>query len=384
MLSAVKNFALTLLISLLIFSILAYVVVGMVLTNLSGITGNTETEETAAPDSPVITDSEGGIIDITLSDSGRSFNMLIALTDYDPSVYTYDPAVVEFLYGTENPDIITPAPVPEDLSEPRKVPVTPDSDPEDGDYLTTEKGDPLIPGGLYENDYKSIRTTQLILLRFDLERSEVTFSAFPNDTAVVMGEKYIELGDIYSEYGKEILCDEIHSITGCLVDNYAILDPQELAGLIDALGGVYFDVPCEMNFIESDNSMVVIKEGGQLVDGKNALRILSFDLYFENGQSRENTAVEFARAVLSNITQITNYPNAYALFEKLSSFAETDFTRSDFEENRDFIYKYPQLQNGTKSPVTRSVLLGGEQRTIIDEIATLSLFAEYRRIMPGE
>ena len=54
MLSAVKNFALTLLISLLIFSILAYVVVGMVLTNLSGITGNTETEETAAPDSPVI------------------------------------------------------------------------------------------------------------------------------------------------------------------------------------------------------------------------------------------------------------------------------------------------------------------------------------------
>ena len=384
MLSAVKNFALTLLISLLIFSILAYVVVGMVLTNLSGITGNTETEETAAPDSPVITDSEGGIIDITLSDSGRSFNMLIALTDYDPSVYTYDPAVVEFLYGTEHPDIITPAPVPEDLSEPRKVPVTPDSDPEDGDYLTTEKGDPLIPGGLYENDYKSIRTTQLILLRFDLERSEVTFSAFPNDTAVVMGEKYIELGDIYAEYGKEILCDEIHSITGCLVDNYAILDPQELAGLIDALGGVYFDVPCEMNFIESDNSMVVIKEGGQLVDGKNALKILSFDLYFENGQSRENTAVEFARAVLSNITQITNYPNAYALFEKLSSFAETDFTRSDFEENRDFIYKYPQLQNGTKSPVTRSVLLGGEQRTIIDEIATLSLFAEYRRIMPGE
>ena len=384
MLSAVKNFALTLVISLLIFSVLAYVVVGMVLTNLSGITGNTETEETAAPDSPVITDSEGGIIDITLSDSGRSFNMLIALTDYDPSVYTYDPAVVEHLSPTERPGMITPAPVPEDLSEPRKVPVTPDSDPEDGDYLTTEKGDPLIPGGLYENDYKSIRTTQIILLRFDLERSEVTFSAFPNDTAVVMGEKYIELWDIYAAYGKEILCDEIHSITGCLVDNYAILDPQELAGLIDALGGVYFDVPWEVKCIESGNSTVVIKEGGRRVDGKNALRILSFDLYFENGQSRENTAVEFARAVLSNITQITNYPNAYALFEKLSSFADTDFTRSDFEENRDFIYKYPQLQNGTKSPMTRSVLLGGEQRTIIDEIATLSLFAEYRRIMPGE
>ena len=88
--------------------------------------------------------------------------------------------------------------------------------------------------------------------------------------------------------------------------------------------------------------------------------------------------------MLSNITQITNYPNAYALFEKLSSFSDTDFTISDFEENRDFIYKYPQLQNGTKSPVTRYVLLGGEQRTIIDEIATLTLFAEYRRIMPGE
>ncbi len=385
MLSAVKNFALTLIISLLVFSILAYVVVGMVLTNLSGITGKTEPEETTVPGGPAITDSQGGIIELPTLDSGSSFNMLIALTDYDPVLYKYNQNVLDFLFNSGNPLPVTPpSPTPTDLAAPKPMTVEPDSDPEDGDgYMTTENGDPIIPGGLYDQGYKSISTTQLILLRFDHERREVTFTAFPEKALVVLNEKYIALGDIYATYGKDVLCDEIHAMTGCIIDKYLILHPDKFVGMIDALGGVYFNVPCDMSFTEMDNSVLTVKAGGQLVNGATALKILGFDLYFGSEQTRENTAVEFARAVLSSITQITNYPNAYALFEKLSAFADTDFTKADFDKNCDFIYKYPQLQNASKSPVTRMMQLGDAQRTIIDEIATLSLFADYRRIMPA-
>lgn len=380
MLSAVKNFALTFVISLLVFSLLAYFIVGYVLTNLSSITGGTtdSTETTTSP-APVITDDNGGIIDIEIPDTGTSFNLLIALTDYDPALYVYDPAVLDIIAGRQPKTVHEPLPVPSDLAAPRSVSLVPDSDPEDGDGSVTDTGDPFIPGGFYTGNYQKLRTTLLVLMRFDRERSQVTFTAFSDEAVTVMDGRYIELGDIYATYGKDILCDAIHSMTGCMVDGYVIVDPENFKSLISTLGGIYFNVPCEMNFGD-----VVIGSGSQGLDGETALRVLGYGLYVENGESREKTAVDFLRTVLSNITQITNYPNAESLFDSLSACVDTNYTKDKLMANRDFIFRYSQLPNETRDPAMRTMQVGDRKISVIDTQATLSKFADYRRILPED
>lgn len=380
MLSAVKNFALTFIISLLVFSLLAYFIVGYVLTNLSSITGGTtDTTETTVSPTPVITDDQGGIIDIDIPDTGTSFNLLIALTDYDPAVYTYDPAVLDRIAGKPERTEHEPVPPPSDLAAPRRVTLTADSDPEDGDNSLTESGDPFIPGGFYTGNYQKLRTTTLVLMRFDRERSQVTFTAFPDEAVTVMDGRYIELGDIYAAYGKDILCDAIHSLTGCTVDGYVVIDPDGFKSLISTLGGVYFNVPCEMNFGD-----LIIGSGSQGLDGETALRVLSYGLYVENGQSREKTAVDLLRTVLSNITQITNYPNAETLFDSLMPFVDTNYSKESLMANRDFIFRYSQLPVETRDPVMRTMQVGDKKISVIDSQATLSKFSDYRRILPDD
>lgn len=147
MLSAVKNFALTFLISLLVFALCAYYIVGYVLTNLSVISGGSGATETTQPPAPVITDDKGTVIEIP--DTGASFNLLVAVTDYDPTLYNYDPDTVGAISsGVISRPSVEPLPVPKDLASPRRVSVAPDSDPEDKTEEITngENGDPQISG----------------------------------------------------------------------------------------------------------------------------------------------------------------------------------------------------------------------------------------------
>lgn len=385
MLSAVKNFALTFVISLLVFAICAYSVVGYVLSNLSGITGNTvdTTAETTTPD-PIVTDSRGDIIDITLPDTGTSFNLLLALTDYDPAIYEYDPDVIELVMGdpsggsdnngSESGEE-TSASLPDDLPKPRPIAVTPDADPEDT-ADSAAMGDPIIPGGFYSAKYQKLRTTSLLLLRFDRERSEVTYTALPDEAMTVMDGKYISLGDVYATYGRNVLCDAVHAMTGCFVDGYMILHPESFVSLIDALGGIGFNVPCEMDF-----GSLVIGAGMQTLNGATAARMLSFGLYLDAGQSRENTAAEFTKAVVEKLTSITNYPSAQALFETIVAHVDTNYGMERLLENKDFIFRYSQLSVSTRDIVTVNTTISAKVVRVVDTKATLQRFENMRRIL---
>lgn len=389
MLSAVKNFAITFVISLLVFAVCAYFVVGYVLTNLSGITGNqTDTTAEITKQDPVVTDSHGDIIDITLPDTGTSFNLLLALTDYDPAIYEYDPDVIELVMGSGKDEdgehdgggeeTASSAEPPQDLPDPRPITVVPDTDPEDT-TSTSSDGDPLIPGGFYAAKYQKLRTTSLLLLRFDRERSEVSYTPLPDEAMTIMNGKYISLGDIYATYGRDVLCDAVHAMTGCFVDGYMVLHPENFISLIDSLGGVGFNVPCEMDF-----GSMVIRAGVQTLDGTTALRMLGFGLYLENGQSRENTAAEFTKALVEKITSITNYPNAQALFETIVSNVNTNYGIDKLTENKDFIFRYSQFAIEIRDIVTVNTTISSKIVRVVDTKSTLLRFEDMRRIIDNE
>ena len=87
---------------------------------------------------------------------------------------------------------------------------------------------------------------------------------------------------------------------------------------------------------------------------------------------------------MSNITQITNYPNVAAVYRSLAEYVETDYTEEMFLENRDFIFKYAQLPHDTRDPVMRTMQVGEKRVSVLDSQATLSRFSDYRRILTDD
>lgn len=376
MLSATKNFVLTFIIALTVFGLIAYTLVGLVLNNLLGVE-EVETkppeETTAEPD-----DKGNGPVGIQLGSHGESFNILLIGTDYRPSEFVdYDPKMLEVLYGIKKePPPATPT--PPDV-HPNPGSVISDEDYWGNDGIVADDGSLIFSGGFYSIDYRLIETDSLILLRADKEREQFTFTVLPVDSYVDMSGKYVKLSEVYGRYGLETLLNKVYAMTGVIIDNYAVVSMEDFPRLVDALGGINYNVPCDMKYTDKAGEINIdLKAGVQRLDGKGVLDVLMFKDY-KDGGSRERTTAELIKKFITTFINITNYNRAPAVFAELEAIVDTDFQLDDFKKNIDLIFKYA-YNNREVFVTTTKVTVGNEELTVIDEAATCDTFSAYKRI----
>lgn len=376
MLSATKNFVLTFLIALVIFGLIAYMLVGLILNNILGTSG----EETQAPEGTVESpEDEGpGNIGIQFGNGGESFNILLIGTDYRPSDFVnYDPVMLEKLYGIKQEEI-TPADPPLDAL-PKPGGVVSDEKYQSPDGLVADDGSLIFSGGFYSIDYRIIETDALVLINADKERGQFTYTVFPTDAYVDMSGRYIKLSEVYGRYGLDILLNKVYAMTGMTIDNYALVSMEAFPAIIDALGGISYNVPCDMRYVDHAGGINInIPKGAHRLDGQGVLDVLMFNNYTDGG-SRSKTTAELIRKFISTFISITNYNRAPAVFAEIEKHVDTNFTLDEFKNNIDIIFKYAP-NNRELSIVTRQQTVGKNELTVVDETATCDIFAAYKRI----
>lgn len=376
MLSATKNFVLTFIISLVIFGLIAYMLVGLVLNNLLGV-GSSDTQP--PEDTAETPNDEGqGSIGIQFGDGGESFNILLIGTDYRPSEFVdYDPEMLELLYGIPNEGVV-PVDPPSDVS-PNPSSVVSDEKFWSSDGLVADDGSLIFSGGFYSVDYRVIETDALILLRADKERGQFTYTVFPTDAYVDMSGRYIKLSEVYGRYGLDILLNKVYAMTGIAIDNYAVVSMEDFPALVDTLGGINYNVPCDMKYVDYAGGINIdLKKGAQRLNGEGVLDLLMFNDYTDGG-SRTKTTAELLKRFITTFISITNYNRAPAVFAQLEAAVDTDFTLDEFKNNIDLIFKYAQ-NNRELTVVTKQMTVGNEELTVVDETKTCDLFASYKRI----
>jgi len=376
MLSATKNFILTFLIALVIFSLIAYMLVGLILNNLLGIGAS----DTLSPEDTVDSPEENGPGDIGIhfGDTGESFNILLIGTDYRPSEFVdYDPDMLEKLYGIVKEEVSPVAP-PSDV-KPKPGSVISDEKYWSPDGILADDGSLIFDGGFYSINYRIIETDALVLLRADKERGQFTYTVFPTDAYVDMNGRFIKLSEIYGIFGLETLISKIYALTGIMIDNHAVVSMSDFPKLVDTLGGITYNVPFDMKYTDHAGGINIdLKKGAQRLDGKGVLDLLMFNNYTDGG-SREKTTVELLKKFITTFISITNYNRAPAVFAQLEAVVDTDFSVNDFKNNIDLIFKYAQ-NNREISVITKKMTVGNVELTVIDETKTYDVFAAFKRI----
>ncbi len=377
MFSSVKNFLITLLISLAFFAAAAYMVVGLVLGNLGATVGGGAVTEAPSAGGEVTGDSDN--IFVGYGDGGESFNFLLIGTDYRPSQFAnYDPEVIKMLFGTGG--ATSSATSPSDLAPTAPSDVASDAGV-DGERTEASGGNPIIPGGFYEEKYRSIDTDILLLVRVDKESGNYRYTLLPTDACVAVNKKYVKLGEIYGKYGLQTLLDAVRNSTGVHVDYHALVSAEAFPGVVDKLfpDGISYYVPCDMKYDDYSADMHIdLKEGRQTLNGKAILGMLSFDSYTNGQGSRANTVLTFVKTMVSQLTNITNYKtiiNTVNAFGEIDSLlVTTNFKASDFLKNIDMIFKYSSVQSDVNA-VTKYVTIGGQPTKVIDDVATIKAFS---------
>lgn len=188
---------------------------------------------------------------------------------------------------------------------------------------------------LCASDQSSGNVDTMIVATYDTVNQKISMVSIPRDTLVEglspKGKHYYKLCGVYPYNGMEALKEQIQKIVGFPIDFYVKVNTKGFVKLVDAVGGVNFNVPVHMAYDDPSQDLHIHFEPGmQYLNGADALKVVRcrknsdgkgvyphniYDAYPNADIGRTKTQRELMMAVLKKaISQPLNLPTYYNIF----------------------------------------------------------------------
>lgn len=116
-----------------------------------------------------------------------------------------------------------------------------------------------------------------ILVTANVGEGFVHAVSIPRDTKSVYGGKSHKINADYNSGGMERLAEVVSDQLGIPVDYTVTVDLNGFVRLVDAIGGVDFDIPVNMNYDDpTQNLSIHFSKGRRHLSGKDAIKVVRF------------------------------------------------------------------------------------------------------------
>ncbi|MDO4567168.1 MAG: LCP family protein, partial [Oscillospiraceae bacterium] len=189
-------------------------------------------------------------------------------------------------------------------------------------------------------DREGLHTDTNIVGMFDTVNGELNLVNIPRDTLINIPFSIKKMNQPYpaainnNEDATEALLDAVEKLLGYRVDCYAIVDIKAVEEIVDAIGGVWYDIPFDMDWDAPDQTPEVhihIKAGYQLLDGENFVNAMRFRMSNDGSQDYAGGDMEriaFQQKLLFALAEQTislgNIPNLSKIFNIYERRVETE------------------------------------------------------------
>lgn len=165
-------------------------------------------------------------------------------------------------------------------------------------------------------DDASMSTDTIIVGRIDTKKHTMDFISIPRDLIINVPWECRKINSVYAgskggEEGVAALRSHIKRLTGFDVDYYAFVDLFCFSWAIEALGGVWYDVPMEMSYAdEAQDLYIELEPGYQLLDPYEAMGLVRYRYEYFNGDlDRIALQQDFLKCVMSQLISAKSIPN---------------------------------------------------------------------------
>ena len=176
-----------------------------------------------------------------------------------------------------------------------------------------------------------------ILVAVDTVNGYVYGVSIPRDSKAIIDGKAHKINYAYNKGGTKLLADTISEQLGIPVDYTVSVDLKGFTALVDAIGGVDFEVPINMDYDDPIQGLSIhFKKGMQHLSGADALRVVRFRHnndgtgYGSEDLGRMQTQQKFLKAVAKKMLSFENLisnPRKYA--EIFGQYVDTDLSVTD-------------------------------------------------------
>lgn len=194
-------------------------------------------------------------------------------------------------------------------------------------------------------------TDTIMLCQYNPTTQKASILSIPRDTFVGNSTNSAKASDkinsIYSRKGITELNNKVSSIVNEPIEYYAVVKTDALPELVDVIGGVWFDVPIDMDYDDPTQDLHIhLKAGYQKLNGDKAEQLLRFR--HSNPDSKGNTTTypaeygtddygrmrtqrEFMKATLKQVLQVKNIFKARKIVNFILKNVETNMTEEQIK-----------------------------------------------------
>lgn len=172
-----------------------------------------------------------------------------------------------------------------------------------------------------------------ILVAVDAANNYIYGVSIPRDTKAVVEGKNHKINYAYNAGGIDLLAQTISGQLGIPVDYTVSVDLQGFVALVDAIGGVTFDVPIDMNYEDPYQDLYIhFSAGTQHLSGSQALKVVRFrhnsdgSGYGSEDIGRMETQQNFLKAVAKQVLRVENLGKVDQFVKIFQTYVETDLT----------------------------------------------------------
>ena len=219
-----------------------------------------------------------------------------------------------------------------------------------------------------------------ILVAVDAANNYIYGVSIPRDTKAVINGKNHKINYAYNAGGMELLSEVVSEQLGIPVDYTVLVDLQGFVALVDAIGGVDFNVPINMNYDDPYQDLSIhFSAGMQHLMGKDAIKVVRFRHnndgtgYGSEDIGRMQTQQAFLKAVAAQTLTVSNLGKIDEFAKIFDAYVETDLSLG----NLAWLGK-EAISMGSDS-ISFSTLPGSwkDPYIYLDQEATLTLVNEY-------
>lgn len=193
-------------------------------------------------------------------------------------------------------------------------------------------------------DLDSKLTDTIMVCSYNPKTQRASMLSIPRDTFIGKNKQkangFDKLNSVYSKEGPEEATELVEDITGMNIKYYVVVNNQVVIDLINTIGGVYFDVPIDMNYDDpTQNLHIHLESGYQKLDGDHAEQLLRFrhnnngtsypSEYGDNDYGRMKTQREFMMETAKQTLKLKNVTKIKTIMTTIFQNIETNLTLDD-------------------------------------------------------
>ena len=182
-------------------------------------------------------------------------------------------------------------------------------------------------------------TDTIMIFKYNPQTQKAYLISVPRDTYTGYNKANATSSDkincLYQgEYVEKTLA-AVNRVTGLELKYYVVVDTEALKALVDAIGGIYFDVPIDMKYTDKKQNLYInLKAGYQLLDGDKAEQVVRFRHnqdgtsysieYGDNDTGRMKTQRNFLKAVMKQTLTPANILNIGNFIDIAQTYVKTN------------------------------------------------------------